>query len=135
MWAAQAISSAGLQIMFGIGGETELPERELDWLPGYEGSKPVRIGNAAAGQLQIDVYGELAMELHELALADGSWARRLGALIVTLATELEKVWDRPDSGIWEMRGPEQHFTHSKMMAWATFDRAIRTIEAGHADGP
>ncbi|WP_282693576.1 glycoside hydrolase family 15 protein [Streptomyces sp. CC208A] len=136
MWAAQAISGAGrLQIMFGVGGETELPERELDWLPGYAGSKPVRIGNAAAGQLQIDVYGELSMELHELALADGSWARRLGALVVTLATELEQVWDRPDSGIWEMRGPERHFTHSKMMAWATVDRAVRTIEAGHADGP
>ncbi|MGW3514504.1 glycoside hydrolase family 15 protein [Streptomyces hydrogenans] len=136
MWAAQAVSSAGrLQIMFGVGGETELPERELDWLPGYEGSTPVRIGNAAAGQLQVDVYGELAMEFHELALADASWSRRLGSLVVTLATELEQVWDQPDSGIWEMRRTERHFTHSKMMAWATFDRAVRTIEAGHADGP
>ncbi|MFC8269531.1 glycoside hydrolase family 15 protein [Streptomyces cinereoruber] len=136
MWAAQAVSSASrLQIMFGVGGETELPERELNWLPGYEGSTPVRIGNAAADQLQVDVYGELAVEFHELALADSSWAGRLGSLVVALATELEQVWDRPDSGIWEMRGPERCFTHSRMMAWATFDRAVRTIEAGHADGP
>ncbi|MFD8550176.1 glycoside hydrolase family 15 protein [Streptomyces fradiae] len=137
MWAAQAGrgETGHLQIMFAVGGETDLPEQELDWLPGYEGSTPVRIGNAAADQLQVDVYGELAMEFHELALADSSWARRLGSLVVALATELEQVWDRPDSGIWEMRGPERHFTHSKMMAWATFDRAVRTIEAGHADGP
>ncbi|WP_456317167.1 glycoside hydrolase family 15 protein [Streptomyces bacillaris] len=137
MWAAQAGHSetGHLQIMFGVGGETELPERELNWLPGYEGSTPVRIGNAAADQLQVDVYGELAMEFHELALADSGWAGRLGSLVVALATELEQVWDRPDSGIWEMRGPERRFTHSRMMAWATFDRAVRTIEAGHAAGP
>ncbi|MEU8617325.1 glycoside hydrolase family 15 protein [Streptomyces sp. NPDC048623] len=135
-WAVQASHSQDQrQIMFGVGGERELPERELDWLPGYERSAPVRIGNAAADQLQVDIYGELSVELHELAQADNSWAPRLGSVIVALAEELEQIWDRPDSGIWEMRGPQRHFTHSQIMAWATFDRAIRTIEAGHADGP
>ncbi|MFD4374813.1 glycoside hydrolase family 15 protein [Streptomyces sp. NPDC058486] len=136
-WAVQASHSetGRRQIMFGVGGETELPEMELGWLPGYEGSAPVRIGNAAADQLQVDIYGELAMEFYELAQAESSWARRLGSVLVALAGELEQVWDRPDSGIWEMRGPERHFTHSKIMAWATIDRAVRTIEAGHADGP
>ncbi|MFJ3921651.1 glycoside hydrolase family 15 protein [Streptomyces sp. NPDC090022] len=135
-WAVQAsLGQDRRQIMYGVGGETELPEIELGWLPGYERSAPVRIGNAAAGQLQVDIYGELAMELYELAQADSSWARRLGSVIVALAGELEQVWDQPDSGIWEMRGPVRHFTHSKIMGWAAIDRAIRTIEAGHADGP
>ncbi|MFF8601162.1 glycoside hydrolase family 15 protein [Streptomyces sp. NPDC015232] len=136
IWAVQATHGQDRrQIMFGVGGERELPERELSWLPGYERSAPVRIGNAAADQLQVDIYGELAVELYDLAQADSSWARRLGSFIVALAEELEQIWDRPDSGIWEMRGPERHFTHSKIMAWATFDRAIRAIEAGHTDGP
>ncbi|MFE0642178.1 glycoside hydrolase family 15 protein [Streptomyces sp. NPDC058877] len=135
-WAVQATHGQDRrQIMFGVGGERDLPERELGWLPGYEQSTPVRIGNAAADQLQVDVYGELAVELYELAQADSSWSRWLGSFIVALAEELERVWDRPDSGIWEMRGPERHFTHSKIMAWVTFDRAVRAIEASHADGP
>ncbi|MGA5215080.1 glycoside hydrolase family 15 protein [Streptomyces cinereoruber] len=135
-WAVQASHGQDRrQIMYGVGGERELPERELGWLPGYERSAPVRIGNAAADQLQVDIYGELAVELHDLAQAETSWSRRLGSVIVALAKELEQIWDRPDSGLWEMRGPQRHFTHSKIMAWATFDRAVRTIEAGHADGP
>ncbi len=136
-WAVQASHSetGRRQIMYGVGGETELPEMELGWLPGYERSAPVRIGNAAADQLQVDIYGELAIEFHDLIQADSSSARRLGPVIVALAEELEQVWDQPDSGIWEIRGPERHFVHSKIMAWATVDRAIRTIEAGHADGP
>ncbi|MFC9585831.1 glycoside hydrolase family 15 protein [Streptomyces yangpuensis] len=137
IWAAQAShnETGRRQIMFGVGGETDLPELELDWLPGYEGSTPVRIGNAAADQLQVDIYGELAMEFYELAQVESRWTRRIGAALVALAEELEQVWRLPDSGIWEIRGPERHFTHSKVMAWVTFDRAVRTIEAGHADGP
>lgn len=121
--------------MYGVGGETELPEMELGWLPGYERSAPVRIGNAAADQLQVDTYGELAIEFYDLIQADSSSARRLGPVIVALAEELEQVWEQPDSGIWEIRGPARHFVHSKIMGWATIDRAIRTIEAYHADGP
>ncbi|WP_282697651.1 glycoside hydrolase family 15 protein [Streptomyces sp. CC208A] len=136
-WMVQAGSTASgrRQIMYGVGGETKLPERELPWLPGYEGSAPVRVGNGAASQLQVDVYGELAQVLYEVALADPSWVRRIGAVVVALAAELEEVWDQPDAGIWEVRGPRRHFTHSKIMAWTAVDRAVLLIEAGHADGP
>lgn len=110
-WAVQASHSetGRRQIMYGVGGETELPEMELGWLPGYERSAPVRIGNAAADQLQVDIYGELAIEFYNLTQADNSWARRLGSVIVALAEEAEQLWDQPDSGIWEIRGPERHF--------------------------
>ncbi|MGW7304053.1 glycoside hydrolase family 15 protein [Streptomyces sp. NPDC054835] len=135
-WMVAACAGAGRrQVMYGVGGETELPERELAWLPGYEGSAPVRIGNGAASQLQVDIYGELAQVLCKVALADTSWARRIGALVVALVEELEEVWDRPDAGIWEMRGPQRHFTHSRVMAWTAVDCAVQLIEAGHANGP
>ncbi|BAU88092.1 glucoamylase [Streptomyces laurentii] len=135
MVAAGAGTPGRRQIMYGVGGETELAERELGWLPGYEGSAPVRIGNGAAGQLQIDVYGELADVLCDVALDAPGWARRIGSVVVGLATELEKLWDKPDAGIWEVRGPQRHFVHSKIMAWTALDRAIRFIEGGHAEGP
>ncbi|MEU8543123.1 glycoside hydrolase family 15 protein [Streptomyces sp. NPDC048717] len=135
MVAAGAGTPGRRRIMYGVGGETELAERELGWLPGYEGSAPVRIGNGAAGQLQIDVYGELADALYDVALDDPGWARRIGSVVVGLATELEKLWDKPDAGIWEVRGPQRHFVHSKIMAWTAFDRALGFIEGGHAEGP
>ncbi|MFD3422422.1 glycoside hydrolase family 15 protein [Streptomyces decoyicus] len=123
------------QIMYGIGGEPDLPEKVLSWLPGYEGSSPVRVGNGAAGQLQIDVYGEVADTLCEIALASPDEAPGIAALVVELVTELETLWDQPDMGIWEIRGPRRRFTHSAIMAWVSVDRAVRLIELGYATGP
>ncbi|MEU3629013.1 glycoside hydrolase family 15 protein [Streptomyces fradiae] len=123
------------QIMYGIGGEPELPEQALPHLPGYENSAPVRTGNGAAGQLQLDVYGELADTLYEIALAVPDAAPGIAAVLVDLATELEALWHEPDMGIWEIRGPRRHFTHSKIMVWVTFDRAVRVIEHGWTTGP
>nr|WP_106979361.1 glycoside hydrolase family 15 protein [Streptomyces caelestis] len=123
------------QIMYGIGGEPDLPEQVLPWLPGYEGSAPVRIGNDAAGQLQIDVYGEVADALCEIALSSPDEAPDIAAFIMDLVTELETLWDQPDMGIWEIRGPRRRFTHSAIMAWVAVDRAVRLIELGYATGP
>ncbi|XIG72525.1 glucoamylase (plasmid) [Streptomyces sp. SGAir0957] len=123
------------QIMYGIDGEPNLPERVLPWLPGYEGSTPVRVGNGAAGHLQIDVYGEVADTLYEIALAIPDEAPGIAPLVVDLVTELETLWDQPDMGVWEIRGPRRRFTHSAMMAWAAVDRAVRLIELGYATGP
>src|SRR5712664_2485394 len=125
---AAAGDPAQLQIMYGPAGERRLTELELDWLPGYEGSAPVRIGNAAVRQLQLDVYGEVIGALHE--------ARRVGIesdefswpLQQHLLEYLETVWRQPDEGIWEVRGPRRHFTHSKVMAWVAVDRAVKDIE-------
>jgi GH15 family glucan-1,4-alpha-glucosidase len=124
-----------LQIMYGVAGERRLDEFEIPWLPGYEGAKPVRIGNAAVGQLQLDVYGEVVDAFYVarragLATSDASWA-----LEVALVTHLESIWREPDDGIWEVRGGRQHFTHSKVMAWVAFDRAVRTIEEFGLQGP
>ncbi|MBA3457176.1 MAG: glycoside hydrolase family 15 protein, partial [Deltaproteobacteria bacterium] len=124
-----------LQIMYGIAGERRLPEAELDWLPGYAGSRPVRVGNAAADQLQLDVFGELTDALFQ--------ARKVGidpdpsswALQAALVNFLEGAWDKPDEGIWEVRGPRQHFTHSKIMTWVAFDRAVKSIERFQLAGP
>ncbi|WP_093801710.1 glycoside hydrolase family 15 protein [Streptomyces sp. Wb2n-11] len=123
------------QIMYRIDGVPDLLEEVLPHLPGYEGSAPVRIGNGAAGQLQLDVYGELADFLYWVALACPEEASRIAALVVELGTELEPLWDQPDMGIWEIRGPRRHFTHSKVMAWTTFDRAVKMIERGWTTGP
>ena len=131
---AAAGDPSQLQILYGIAGERRLPEMELDWLAGYEGSKPVRIGNAASQQLQLDVYGEVMDALHlsrRLGLADGgSWA-----LERALINYLETIWEGPDEGIWEVRGPRQHFVHSKVMAWVAFDRAVKSIEQFGLEGP
>jgi GH15 family glucan-1,4-alpha-glucosidase len=121
--------------MYGVSGERRLPELALGWLPGYEGSTPVRIGNAAVSQLQLDVYGEVMDALYE--------ARRIGIPADPLAWNvqrklmdfLESGWQRPDEGIWEVRGPRRHFTHSKVMAWVAFDRAVKSVEETGVDGP
>jgi GH15 family glucan-1,4-alpha-glucosidase len=133
-WLLRAVAGSpdDLQIMYGIAGETRLTEFEADWLKGYEGSQPVRIGNAAADQLQLDVFGEvidaLALaERHGVNSGDQAWS-----VAVALVTHLEKIWERPDRGLWEVRGPEQHFTHSKLMCWVSFDRmATLGAERGH----
>ncbi|MEF2526691.1 MULTISPECIES: glycoside hydrolase family 15 protein [Streptomyces] len=129
-WLLRAVAGnpADLQIMYGLGGERRLPETELPWLSGYERSAPVRIGNAAVDQLQLDVYGEVLDALH-LARTAGLPAERQGWQIqLALLDFLERNWRRPDEGLWEVRGPRRHFVHSKVMAWVAADRAVRTLE-------
>jgi GH15 family glucan-1,4-alpha-glucosidase len=116
-----------VQIMYDIMGNRRIPEYELDWLPGYEGSRPVRIGNAAVEQLQLDVYGEVIDALH-LALCEGIPPdRQAWSIQRAMLTFLESRWRDPDQGLWESRGAPQHFVHSKIMAWVAADRAIRTL--------
>ena len=136
-WLLRAVAGSpnDLQIMYGIAGERRLAEYEVPWLAGYEGSAPVRVGNAAHGQLQLDVYGEVIEALYVgrrlgLAADASSWS-----LECALVAHLETIWDQPDEGIWEVRGPRQHFTHSKVMAWVAFDRAIRSAQEFGLDGP
>jgi GH15 family glucan-1,4-alpha-glucosidase len=124
-----------LQIMYGSGGERRLDEFEIGWLAGYEGSSPVRVGNAAAGQFQLDVYGEVMSALYESAQQDSMGDSPAWQLQLALMDYLETGWRDPDDGIWEVRGPRRHFTHSKMMAWVAIDRAIKTIEQYGAEGP
>jgi GH15 family glucan-1,4-alpha-glucosidase len=136
-WLLRAVAGSpeDTQIMYGCAGERRLTELELPWLPGYEGARPVRIGNDAVTQIQLDVYGEL-MDVLQLVRRTGlepsepSWA-----LQRELLRFLEKGWREPDHGIWEVRGPRRHFTHSKVMAWVAFDRAVRAVERGGLDGP
>jgi GH15 family glucan-1,4-alpha-glucosidase len=132
---AAAGSPEQLQIMYGIGGERLLWELELPWLDGYEASKPVRIGNAAHEQLQLDVFGEMVDALYQarrvgLPPSEPSWA-----VALVLLGHLESIWREPDSGIWEIRGPRRHFTYSKMMAWVAFDRAIKGAQEFGLPGP
>jgi GH15 family glucan-1,4-alpha-glucosidase len=132
---AAAGSPSQLQIMYGIGGERRLEEFELPWLPGYEGAKPVRVGNAASSQLQLDVYGEVSDALHQarcskLGPNEAGWA-----LQRALIDHLETIWREPDEGIWEMRGGRRPFTYSKVMAWVAFDRAIKGVERFGLEGP
>ncbi|QFQ30103.1 glycoside hydrolase family 15 protein [Janibacter melonis] len=129
-WLVRAVAGdpEDMQIMYAVDGGRELPERELDHLPGYAGSRPVRIGNGAVDQKQTDVLGEVMIALEdarELGLEEShqSWAIQR-ALVDSLATH----WDEPDNGLWEIRGPLRHFTHSRVMVWAAFDRAIRAVE-------
>jgi GH15 family glucan-1,4-alpha-glucosidase len=136
-WLLRAVAGdpSTLQIMYGASGERRLWELELPWLPGYEGSRPVRVGNAASGQLQLDVYGEVIDMLR--------LARRMGldpdpmawALVKVLLDHLEDAWRAPDEGIWEIRGPRRHFTHSKVMAWVAFDRAVKDAEQYGLEAP
>jgi GH15 family glucan-1,4-alpha-glucosidase len=136
-WLARVMAGAPeqLQIMYGIGGERRLPEFELDWLPGYQGAKPVRIGNNAAGQLQLDVYGEVMNALH-LARVGGLQADETTWNVqCEMLEHLETIWQEPDEGIWETRGGRQHFTFSKVMAWVAFDRAIKSAESFDLSGP
>ncbi|HEY6622403.1 MAG TPA: glycoside hydrolase family 15 protein [Acidimicrobiales bacterium] len=124
-----------LQIMYGAGGERRLDEWVVDWLPGYESSAPVRIGNAASGQFQLDVYGEVMSALYEATLAGDNFRDPAWDLQCALMEFLEDGWRKPDDGIWEVRGPQRHFTHSKVMAWVAVDRAIKTVENCNSDGP
>ncbi|MFD9466390.1 glycoside hydrolase family 15 protein, partial [Streptomyces sp. NPDC060027] len=136
-WLLRAVAGdpENLQIMYGIAGERELGEAELDWLPGYEGSAPVRVGNGAAHQLQLDVYGEVTEALHLAHMTGLSRNDYASLLQLKLIRYLETHWDQPDEGIWEVRGPRRHFVHSKVMAWVAVDRTIKLIESGDADGP
>jgi GH15 family glucan-1,4-alpha-glucosidase len=136
-WLNRAVagSPADFQIMYGIAGERLLTEWEVPWLPGYEGSAPVRIGNAASNQLQLDVWGELMDALH-LAREGGLASSPVGwSLQCTALEHLEVVWKEPDDGIWEVRGGRRHFTYSKVMAWVAFDRVIRDAETYNLDAP
>jgi GH15 family glucan-1,4-alpha-glucosidase len=129
-WLIRAIAGSPdqMQAIYGVRGERRLEEFEIPWLSGYENSKPVRIGNAASSQFQLDVYGEILAAIWQadragLKLEDPDWA-----LMVQLMKFLESNWQKPDEGIWEVRGGRKHFTHSKMMAWVAFDRAIKLVE-------
>ncbi|MFJ3939539.1 glycoside hydrolase family 15 protein [Streptomyces parvus] len=136
-WLLRAVAGdpENLQIMYGIAGERELGEAELDWLPGYENSTPVRVGNGAANQLQLDVYGEVTEALHLAHMTGLTRNDYAMGLQLKLIEYLEKHWEEPDEGIWEVRGPRRHFVHSKVMAWVAVDRTIKLIESGDADGP
>ncbi|WNI27083.1 glycoside hydrolase family 15 protein [Streptomyces sp. ITFR-16] len=136
-WLLRAVAGdpENLQIMYGIAGERELGEAELEWLPGYENSGPVRVGNGAAGQLQLDVYGEVTEALHLAHMTGLTRNDYATGLQLRLISYLEKHWDEPDEGIWEVRGPRRHFVHSKVMAWVAVDRTIKLIESGDTDGP
>jgi len=136
-WLLRAIAGrpGEVQIMYGIAGERRLTEVELEWLPGYERSTPVRIGNAASQQRQLDVYGEVLDALYHARLSGLEPSKDAWALIRKLLQWLEKGWREPDEGIWEVRGPRRHFTHSKVMAWVAFDRAVRMIEEDGLGGP
>ncbi|WP_045301627.1 glycoside hydrolase family 15 protein [Saccharothrix sp. ST-888] len=129
-WLLRAVAGdpENLQIMYGIAGERELTESELDWLPGYEGSTPVRIGNGAAGQLQLDVYGEVVEALHLAHMTGLVRNDHAHHLQLKLISYLEQHWTAPDEGIWEVRGPRRHFVHSKVMAWVAVDRTIKLLE-------
>ena len=117
-WLMRAVAGSPeqMQIMYGLGGERRLPEWEADWLPGFEMAQPVRIGNAAASQMQLDVYGEIADAMFQARQKGMPASARSGAIGRVLMDYLESHWNQPDEGIWEVRGPRQHFTHSKVMA-------------------
>ena len=136
-WLIRAVAGdpEDLQIMYAVDGGRELPERELDHLPGYVGSRPVRVGNGAVDQRQTDVLGEVMMALargRDLGLEETTQSWRIQRALVD---ELATHWDQPDNGIWEIRGPLQHFTHSRVMVWAAFDRAISGVEDHGLQGP
>jgi GH15 family glucan-1,4-alpha-glucosidase len=136
-WLLRAIAGSAddLQIMYGVAGERRLTELELPWLGGYEGSRPVRVGNGASDQLQLDVYGEVIDALYQarvkgLGASDDAWALSRKTL-----EWLESGWRQEDEGIWEVRGPRRHFTHSKVMAWVAFDRAVKSVRRLGRVGP
>jgi GH15 family glucan-1,4-alpha-glucosidase len=136
-WLLRAIAGSPdqVQIMYGLAGQRYLPERELTWLTGYENSKPVRIGNAASEQLQLDIYGEVMAAFHN-ALSQLEKSGELSfAMLRRLIEHLETIWQEPDEGIWETRGGRQNFTYSKVMAWVAFDRAIKAAAVLHAGAP
>src|SRR6185312_3746603 len=129
-WLLRAVAGrpSQVQIMYGLMGERRLTEWEIPWLPGYEGSKPVRIGNAAATQMQLDIFGEVMDVFHQgrngkLVVDEAAWAVQRALL-----DHLETIWDQPDEGIWEIRSGRQQYTYSKIMSWVAFDRAIKGME-------
>ena len=132
---AAAGSPAQVQIMYGIAGERHLQEWTVPWLPGYEESAPVRVGNGAHGQLQLDVFGEVLDALYQARMHGIDARTEAWQLARALVLHLETVWHLPDEGIWEVRGGRQHFTHSKVMAWVAVDRAIRAVERFGREGP
>jgi GH15 family glucan-1,4-alpha-glucosidase len=136
-WLLRAAAGAPeqLQILYGPAGERRLPELTLDWLAGYEGSRPVRIGNAASRQFQLDVYGEVMDCLHQARKAGAHDDEDAWAVQRALMDFLEGAWREPDEGIWEVRGPRRHFTHSKAMAWVAADRAVKAVEVFGLEGP
>jgi len=136
-WLLRAVAGSPdqLQIMYGIGGERRLSEWVVDWLPGYEKSSPVRVGNAAHTQLQLDMFGEI-MDVHHQARRGGLTTNESGwDAQIKFLEYLARIWREPDQGIWEMRGPAQHFTYSKVMAWVAFDRTIKSAENFGLEGP
>jgi GH15 family glucan-1,4-alpha-glucosidase len=136
-WLLRAMAGdpPALQIMYGPAGEARLPELELPWLPGYEASRPVRTGNAAIEQFQLDVYGEVMDALHRARELDIEPHPSAWALQQALLEFLEERWREPDEGIWEVRGPRRHFTHSKVLAWVAIDRAVKGVEQFGLEGP
>lgn len=136
-WLLRAVAGSPdeLQIMYGIAGERRLDEYKIPWLAGYQGAAPVRIGNAASNQVQLDVYGEVLDSMYAARKAGLAADASGWALECALVTHLEKIWPEPDDGIWEVRGGRRHFTHSKVMAWVAFDRAVRSAEEFGLDAP
>jgi GH15 family glucan-1,4-alpha-glucosidase len=135
-WLVRAVAGDpdDLQIMYGVAGERRLTELEVPWLSGYEDSRPVRLGNGAHDQTQLDVFGEVLDLLHQAARSDLGPDEEAWRVQRSIMDHLEGAWDRPDNGLWEMRGPPRHFTHSKVMAWVAADRAVRTVEVFGVDG-
>jgi len=136
-WLLRAIAGkpAHVQILYGLSGERQFVEWQVPWLPGYQGAAPVRIGNAASSQRQLDVYGEIMDGLYEAVRAGLASSEAAWNLQIALVDHLETIWDRPDDGIWEVRGGQRHFTHSKVMSWVAFDRAVRMAEENRLKAP
>ncbi|MGA2046100.1 MAG: glycoside hydrolase family 15 protein [Terracidiphilus sp.] len=136
-WLLRALAGSPeqVQIMYGLKGERQLQEWNIDWLPGYENSRPVRVGNAASGQVQLDIYGEMLDSFYHAQHSMGRHTEDDFRVLISLLDHLETIWQEPDEGIWETRGGPQHFTHSKMMAWVAFDRAVLLAEQLHYDAP
>jgi GH15 family glucan-1,4-alpha-glucosidase len=136
-WLLRALAGdpAQVQIMYGIAGERRLTEWEVPWLPGYHGARPVRIGNAAAEQRQHDLYGEVMDTMHHARLNQLPSSEAGWPLQIKLLEHLESLWEQPDRGMWEIRGEPRHFTHSKVMTWVAFDRAIKSAEQFQLQGP
>jgi GH15 family glucan-1,4-alpha-glucosidase len=136
-WLLRSVAGSAdqLQVLYGVAGERNLMEWEVPWLPGYRGASPVRVGNAAIEQLQLDIFGELGDVLHHTRSLESQPKEGFFDLECTLLDHLQKIWREPDHGIWEIRGSPQHFTHSKVMAWVAFDRAIKSSEQWGLDGP
>jgi GH15 family glucan-1,4-alpha-glucosidase len=136
-WLLRAVAGdpADIQVMYGVAGERRLTEYELPWLEGYEGSRPVRVGNAASEQLQLDVYGEVLDALYQARVQGVGVDPQAWRIQLAVLDHLEDAWQQPDEGIWEIRGERRHFVHSKAMCWVAFDRAVRTVEDQGLDGP